>query len=379
MNECVALVVNAGSSSLKTATANASGVMARHVVERLDGSIGGYETALVESIEGLGMGDTIPSVIGHRIVHGGTRFTGPTRIDDSTIAGIASLVPLAPLHQPPGLAAVAASQRRFPGTPQVACFDTAFHSTMPIVNSRFAIPRAMHDAGVRRYGFHGLSYEYIIGELGRLRPELAEAKVVIAHLGAGASLCGLFRGRSVATTMGMTPLDGIPMSTRPGQLDPGIVLHLLRTGRPSSDGTVDPLTVAQLDDLLNHSCGLLGLSGISGDVRDLLASPQPAAAEALEYFASAVARAIAGLTSDLGGLDAVVFTAGIGEHAAPVRAEIMRRLHWLGVEPDAAANERHDLVLTTDRSTVKALRIPTDEAAVIAAHALTSLSSEENP
>ena len=370
MNDSVALVVNAGSSSLKTATANAQGILARHTVERIDGSIHGYEMALAESIGALGLGDTIPRVIGHRIVHGGTRFSTPTLITDRSITDMTALVELAPLHQPPGLAAITAAQQRFPGVPQIACFDTAFHTTMPTVNTRFAIPRTLHDAGIRRYGFHGLSYQFVSGELRRVRPDLADGRVVIAHLGSGASLCGLRGGQSVATTMGMTPLDGVPMSTRPGQIDPGVLLHLLRTGRPQPDGTTDPMTAKQLDDLLNHGCGLLGLSGISGDVRDLLASGERTAAEALEYFAAAVARSIAGLASDLGGLDTLVFTAGIGEHAAPVRSAIMDRLDWVGVISDAAANMRNDLVLSDASSRVTVLRVPTDEAAVIAAHAL---------
>jgi acetate kinase len=373
MNDPVALVINAGSSSLKAAVADRSGVSARHTVERLDGSPPGYERAIDECLLAFGLTGE-PAVIGHRIVHGGSRFGQPVRIDADSIAAFSALVPLAPLHQPPGLAAVAAARRRFPSIPQVACFDTAFHATMPAVNTRFAIPRELHDSGVRRYGFHGLSYEYLTRELRKSHPDVADKRVVIAHLGSGASLCGVVAGRSVATTMGMTPLDGVPMGSRPGRIDPGVLVHLLRT--PTGART-EPFTLAQLDDLLNHGCGLTGLSGGTADVRDLEASREPAAAEALECFAAAVAREIAGLCADIGGLDAVVFSAGIGEHSARVRADVMKRLAFLGVDPDPAANDRNDTMLHMPSSRVAVLRIPTDEAAVIAVHALQFLVPRE--
>ena len=373
-----ALVINAGSSSLKVALATRDGVVARHTIERVDGPAA-LEDGFAACIEALGIVRNPPEVVGHRIVHGGSAFTHPVRVDDEVVAAIDGLTPLAPLHQPPGLAALHEARRRFPDAPHVACFDTAFHATMPEASTRFALPRPLHDAGVRRYGFHGLSYEYVSGELRRSHPTLAAGRVVIAHLGAGASLCAMCDGRSVATTMGMTPLDGLPMATRPGRLDAGVLVHLLRTGVAVAGGAVTPLTLGQLDDLLNHRSGLLGMSGLSGDVRDLRGSADPAAREALDFFAAAIAREIAGISTDIGGLDAIVFTAGIGEHDAELRADVVGRLAWLGAGLDAGANSRHARELHSADSDVAVLCIATDEAAVIAAHALEFSTYPEEP
>jgi acetate kinase len=297
---------------------------------------------------------------GHRVVHGGAAYARPVRVDEKVLADLEALVPVSPLHQPHNLAAIRALKRLRPALTQVACFDTAFHRSMPELAQRFALPRAWLEQGIRRYGFHGLSYEYIAGVLPEHLGRGADGKVVVAHLGNGASLCAMEGRRSRETTMSFTPLDGIPMGTRCGALDPGVLLYLMRERGLGLD---------ELDDLLRHRSGLLGLSGVSFDVRELLASADPHAAEALELFTYRVAMGIGGLATALGGLDALVFTAGIGEHAAPVRAAICRRLAWLGLELDEAANTVHGARITLPASRVSAWVIPTDEEAVIARHA----------
>jgi acetate kinase len=299
--------------------------------------------------------------VGHRIVHGGTAFRRPTRLDEAALRRLDALVPLAPLHQPHNLAAIRAIAAVRPGLPQVGCFDTAFHHTMPEVAWRLALPRGFADEGVRRYGFHGLSYEYVAGELRRLAPELD--RVVVAHLGNGASLCALKAGKSVETTMSFTPLDGLVMGTRCGALDPGAVLYLFRRG----------MKAGKIEDLLYHRSGLLGVSGIASDMRTLLASPAPEAKEAITLFVYRVACETAALAAALGGIDGLVFTAGIGEHAPSVRAAVALRLAWLGLELDAAANARGDRRISTPASRVAALVVPTDEQLVIARHTLATL------
>ncbi len=296
---------------------------------------------------------------GHRVVHGGAKYARPVRVDEQVLADLEALVPLSPLHQPHNLTAIRAVARLRPGLPQVACFDTAFHRSLPEVAQRFALPRAWLDQGIRRYGFHGLSYEYIAGVLPEHLGSAADGKVVVAHLGNGASLCAMSGRQSRETTMSFTPLDGIPMGTRCGALDPGVLLYLMRE---------QGLGLDALDDLLHHRSGLLGLSGVSFDVRELLASEDPHAAEALELFAYRIAMNIGSLATALGGLDALVFTAGIGEHAAPVRADICRRLAWLGLELDQTANAGHGPRISTPASPVSAWVIPTDEEAIIARH-----------
>ena len=309
-------------------------------------------------------GDARVAAVGHRVVHGGPDRGAPAVLDDAEVAALAELNPLAPLHQPHNLAAIAAARRAFPEAVQVACFDTAFHRGRPFEAEAFAVPRAYFDRGVRRYGFHGLSYDFIAGELARTRPELAAGRVVVAHLGAGASMCAMRDGRSVDTTMGLSALDGLPMGTRCGQLDPGVVLWLLET---------EGMDAAGIGDLLYRKSGLLGLSGVSSDMRELEASDAREAAEAIGHFCFRIRREIGGLAASLGGLDALVFTAGIGEHSARIRAEVCGGLGWLGVEIDAEANARHAADISASGAPVKVLVMPTDEEAVIARAALRAL------
>ncbi|HEU0217746.1 MAG TPA: acetate/propionate family kinase [Stellaceae bacterium] len=300
------------------------------------------------------------AALGHRVVHGGMHHSRPARVTPELLDELEALVPLAPLHEPHNLAPIRMAMRLNPDLPQIACFDTAFHRTMPEVNQAFALPYALYDEGIRRYGFHGLSYEYIASVLPNIAPEIARGRVVVAHLGNGSSACALKAGKSVATTMGFTALDGLPMGTRCGALDPGIVLHLLQQKGLSADA---------VNELLYRKSGMLGVSGISSDFRELLASPEPRARFAVELFCHNVARHVASLAATLGGLDAVIFTAGVGENAAPVRAGICRACAWLGVEVDNAANERHGPRITTANSAVTAYVVKTDENLMIARHA----------
>ena len=297
---------------------------------------------------------------GHRVVHGGADYIHPVRVDAAMMADLETLIPLSPLHQPHNLAGIRALARLRPGLPQVACFDTAFHHTLPLVARHFALPRELGERGIRRYGFHGLSYEYIAGVLPDYLGAAAEGRVVVAHLGNGASLCAMRQRCSVETSMSFTPLDGIPMASRCGALDPGVLLYLLREAG---------MSLEQLDDLLHHRSGLLGVSGLSGDVRTLLASSDPHAAEALDLFAYRTSQAIASHAVALDGIDALVFTAGIGEHAAAVRAAICRHLAWLGLTLDEAANQGHGPRISHAHSRVSAWVIPTNEERAIARHA----------
>jgi acetate kinase len=307
------------------------------------------------------LGGQMPLAVGHRVVHGGTAFAAPTRIDDAVLTQLDALCPLAPLHQPHNLEAIRAIAALHPSLPQVACFDTAFHRGQPPVAQRFALPRALHDAGIRRYGFHGLSYEYIASALRERAPGIASGRVIAAHLGAGASLCAMLGGKSVDTTMGFTALDGLPMGTRCGALDPGVVLHLLSALRMGAQA---------IEDLLYHKSGLLGVSGIGSDMRELLASREPAAEEAVDLFAYRVSREIGALSASLGGLDGLVFTAGIGEHAPEIRRRVCERSRWLGIDLDLPANERGEECISTPRSRVSVWVIPTDEERMIARRAV---------
>jgi acetate kinase len=297
---------------------------------------------------------------GHRVVHGGTSFTAPVLIDDRVLAALDRLKPLAPLHQPHNLSAIRALAAIRPGLPQVACFDTAFHHTAAPVAMRFALPREFEASGVRRYGFHGLSYEYIADALKRIAPQIAQGRVIVAHLGNGASLCAMRAGKSIDTTMGFTALDGLPMGTRCGALDPGVVLYLLQERGFDAAG---------LEDLLYRRSGLLGVSGIGSDMRLLLASPDPRAAEAVALFVFRIVREIGALAASLGGCDGVVFTAGIGEHAAPIRRRVCEGAAWLGIALDPAANAAGGPRISRQRSRVSAWVIPTDEDLMIARHA----------
>lgn len=302
----------------------------------------------------------VVTAIGHRIVHGGLRFVDPVVVNADVIAAIEALTPLAPLHQPLGLGPVRAIAQARPDVRQVCCFDTAFHRGLAPPASRYAIPRHLEAKGIRRYGFHGLSYEFIAGQLRQTWPQLAAGRVIVAHLGSGASLCAMRDCQSVDTTMGFSTLDGLVMGSRPGSIDPGVLLHLLRT---------ENLSVDQLEHLLYHECGLLGVSGSSGDMAVLSQSIEPHAVEAVELFVFHVAREVAALTATLGGLDALVFTGGIGEHNHRVRQLIADRLAWLGVRIDPEANRSSAPLASPPDSPVTVLVLPTDEEAVIARHA----------
>lgn len=299
--------------------------------------------------------------VGHRVVHGGDHFSGPVAIDDDTLAAIAALVPLAPLHQPKSLRLINAIRHLRPRLLQSASFDTAFHRTQSDLVRRFAIPRQLFDQGVKRYGFHGLSYQFIMGRLAQQFPRLAHGKVVAAHLGSGASLAAFDAGRSRDSSMGFSTLDGIPMSTRCGALDAGVVLHLLQQQRMST---------GEIEDLLYTKSGLLGVSGISADSRELQASRRPEAREALELFTFRIAGEAARLAATLGGLDSLVFTAGIGEHQPHVRNAVCERLAWIGVDLDHQSNAINARVISSARSQVKVLVLPTDEEQILADEAV---------
>ncbi|GLS18521.1 acetate kinase [Labrys miyagiensis] len=301
---------------------------------------------------------------GHRVVHGGERFTAPVHIDDDSFKAISDLIPLAPLHQPQSVRLIQALRHLRPGLMQTASFDTAFHVTQEDLVRRFALPRALHDRGIKRYGFHGLSYKFIAGELERNFSGIAKGRVIVAHLGSGASLCALQDGISRDTSMSFSTLDGIPMATRCGTLDPGVLLHLLGQEKQN---------VAAVQDMLYHQSGLLGVSGISGDSRVLLESDRAEASEALGLFALRVGGEIARLAATLGGLDALVFTAGIGEHQPEIRAAICGRLAWLGVKVDGSANGGNAATISSPQSKIAALIIATDEEQVIADEAVSVL------
>jgi acetate kinase len=302
--------------------------------------------------------------IGHRVVHGGTQFSAPVRVNKEIVEALAKLAPLAPLHQPHNLAPIVAIAETAPQIPQVACFDTAFHHTQPRLAKLFALPRKFTDAGVLRYGFHGLSYEYITSQFEKIAPELVDARVVIAHLGNGASLCAVHRGRSVASTMGFTAVDGLVMGTRCGAIDPGVLLYLM-----DNYG----MDARAIENLIYRQSGLLGVSGVSSDMRKLRAATEPAAAEAIALFVYRIAREIGSLAAALGGLDAVVFTGGIGENDRATRAEVVRLGAWLGLELDDARNQAGSGRISSDKSRVSVWVIPTDEERMMARHTGTVL------
>ena len=300
------------------------------------------------------------AALGHRVVHGGLHHSRPARVTSELLAELEALVPLAPLHEPHNLVPIKMAMTLNPDLPQLACFDTAFHRTAPEVEQAFALPYALYEEGVRRYGFHGLSYEYIASVLPQHAPEIAEGRVVVLHLGNGCSACALKAGASIATTMGFTALDGLPMGTRCGALDAGVVLHLIQQKGMGAEALVD---------LLYRRSGMLGLSGVSSDFRELLASAEPRARFAIDVFCYCTARWIGSLAAALGGLDGVVFTAGVGENAAPIRSAICRACGWLGLEFDEAANSEHRTRISTPKSRVAAYVIKTDENLMIARHA----------
>ena len=306
------------------------------------------------------LGDQRLAALGHRVVHGGLRHSRPARVTAGLLAELEALVPLAPLHEPHNLAPIKMAMTLNSDLPQVACFDTAFHRTAPEVEQAFALPYSYYEDGIRRYGFHGLSYEYIASVLPDRAPKIATGRVVVAHLGNGCSACAMLNRVSIATTMGFTALDGLPMGTRCGELDAGVVLYLIQQKRMSPD---------ELVDLLYKRSGMLGLSGISSDFRELLASDNPRARFAVDVFCNRVARHIASLAAALGGLDGVVFTAGVGENAAPIRSAICRACAWLGLELDEGANKEHSKRISTPNSRVGAYVIKTDENLMIARYA----------
>lgn len=303
--------------------------------------------------------------VGHRVVHGGVNFAAPVRLDAQVIAALAALTPLAPLHQPHNLAAIEAIAEAAPQLPQVACFDTAFHRTQPELAELFGLPSRFAEEGVRRYGFHGLSYEYVAGRLAEIAPDLHQGRTIVAHLGSGASLCALKGGKSVATTMGFTGLDGLVMGTRCGALDPGVVIHLM---------DAYGMDARAIEALVYRQSGLLGLSGVSSDMRDLRASAEPAAAKAIALFGYRVVREIGSLAAALGGLDGLVFTAGIGENDPAARAEVCDGCAWLGVRLDPARNVRGVGRISADGSAVDVWVVPTDEEGMIARHTVAVLS-----
>jgi acetate kinase len=387
------LVINAGSSSLKFQIFEIDGgELRRRVRGQMDG-IGvrprlkateatgavlvdrAFEPAAVPDLPAAiaetrsmlrGLPDVSLAAIGHRVVHGGPDFDRAVLIDEPILQRLAALQSLAPLHQPNNLAPIRLAMEIDPAVPQVACFDTAFHRGHPAVAETYAIPRALHDEGIRRYGFHGLSYAYVAERLRTVAPAVADGRVVVAHLGSGASMCALSGGRSIESTMGFTALDGLPMGTRPGQLDPGVVLHLI-----AQKG----MTAEAVSTLLYKECGLKGLSGISNDVRDLVASDDPRAAFAIDCFVHRSALNAGMLAAALGGLDAFVFTAGIGENSPAIRARLTERLGWLGAELDPVANAEGRTVISTPDSRVSVLVVPTDEELMIARQTLDLLSA----
>jgi acetate kinase len=383
-------VINAGSSSLKFSFYEGE---QRLLTGQVDG-IGVHPKASASGPDGepiappelVGRPATVPSellpaiipwargqlserrlaALGHRVVHGGMHYSRPARVTPELLAELEALVPLAPLHEPHNLAPIKLALQLNPDLPQVACFDTAFHRTAPEVEQAFALPYSLYEEGLRRYGFHGLSYEYIASVLPERAPDIAGGRVVVAHLGNGCSACALSNRVSVATTMGFTALDGLPMGTRCGELDPGVVLHLIQQKNMTSDALVD---------LLYRRSGMLGVSGVSSDFRELLASAEPRARFAVELFCYRVARHIASLAAAMGGLDGIVFTAGVGENAASVRAAICRNCAWLGLDLDETANSEHYERISTSASRVKAYVIRTDENLMIARHARAALQS----
>jgi len=392
-----ALVLNAGSSSLKfcvyrrpsgeqwglaargqidgigtsTRISAKAGDGASLVDAALDGSVKDGRAALESLAEWLRAryaGSRVLGV-GHRVVHGGAKYAGPCVVTSAVVEDLRALIPLAPLHQPYNLACIEAVSERMPAVPQVACFDTSFHRGQTAVAELVPLPKTIRDTGLQRYGFHGLSYEYIASVLPDVAPDVAEGRVIVAHLGSGASLCALARRRSVESTLGFTALDGLCMGTRPGAIDPGVILHLFQTLRLSAD---------DVERMLYKQSGLLGISGISSDMRVLIGNPDPAARLAVDYFVHQVVKQVGALTAVLGGVDALVFTAGIGEHSAEIRRRICERLGWLGVTLDATANAGHGPRVTTADSRVSAWVIPTDEERMIARHMAALLGIAES-
>jgi acetate kinase len=385
------LVVNAGSSSVKfqVFAVDGDGRLSRQIKGQMDGigsrprlrATGANGETLAERaypIEGVAdvpaalqvaadwlrdEREIAPLAVGHRVVHGGPDYDKPVLIDHSVVTRLDRYSALAPLHQPHNLAPIRTLLANAPSLPQVACFDTAFHRAHDDLADCYAIPRHFHEEGVRRYGFHGLSYEYIAKTLPKVAPEIATGRVIVAHLGSGASMCALYGGRSIESTMGFTALDGLPMGTRPGQIDPGVILYLI---------AVKGMSPAQVQNFLYRDCGLKGLSGVSNDMRELQASDDPNASFAVEYFIYRAALNVGMLAAALQGIDGFVFTAGIGENSESLRARIAERLGWLGVALDPVQNARHAPMISRPNTTPVHI-VPTDEELMIAQHTLALL------
>ncbi|NIY73785.1 acetate/propionate family kinase [Marivivens donghaensis] len=373
------LTLNAGSSSLKFSvyqmegdtplvtgkvdSIGPNGVLslktANGAITPADGSLVNHSDALATVLKSLKLTleDREIAVVGHRVVHGGLNYDKPALINETLIEELTALEPFAPLHQPHNLAGIRAAQAAFPQAAQVACFDTAFHRHHPYVNDTFALPRSYYDKGVRRYGFHGLSYDYISRKLAEVAPTLAAGRVAIAHLGNGASMCAVHNGKSVASTMGFSALDGLPMGTRCGQLDAGVVLYLMQQEGMSAD---------EIETMLYTRSGLLGLSGISNDMRTLERSDAPEAAQAIDYFIFRAQREVGAMAAAMGGIDALVFSGGIGENSATIRARICERMAWMGIEIDHSRNDDNAQVISSEMARTTVMVIPTNEELVIA-------------
>lgn len=392
------LVVNAGSSSIKFQifAIEGEGKLRRQLKGQMDGigscprlRASGEEgeplvdrTYPIEAVSDLPAGMAIardwlrdelrivPTAVGHRVVHGGPDYDRPVFIDRGVVSRLERFVTLAPLHQPHNLAPIRSLLANLPTLPQVACFDTAFHRSHGTLADHYAIPHQLYAEGVRRYGFHGLSYEYIARALPQLAPDVAKGRVIVAHLGSGASMCALKDGRSVESTMGFTALDGLPMGTRPGQIDPGVVLYLL---------TEKGMSASSLQNFLYRDCGLKGLSGISNDMRELEASEDPYAILAVDYFVYRIGLNAGMLAAALQGIDAFVFTAGIGENSVRIRELIAERLAWLGVTLDPVENSRHARLISRSDSRIPVYVVPTDEELMIAQHTLSLLMNRPSP
>jgi acetate kinase len=386
------LVVNAGSSSVKFQifSIEGEGTLRRQIKGQIDG-IGSRPRLRASGANGDPMADRAypieavadvpaamglagewlreelrihPIAVGHRVVHGGPDYGRPVLIDHGVVTRLERFVSLAPLHQPHNLAPIRSVLANFPTLPQVACFDTAFHRTHDAVADHYAIPHQLHAEGVRRYGFHGLSYEYIAKTLPQIAPDIAKRRVIVAHLGSGASMCAIKNGQSVESTMGFTALDGLPMGTRPGQIDPGVVLYLM-----SEKG----MSASDVQNFLYRDCGLKGLSGVSNDMRELEKSADPKAKLAIDYFVYRIGLSAGMLAAALQGLDAFVFTAGIGENSATIRARVVAQLGWLGVTLDQAGNASHARLVSRSDSLIPVYVVPTDEELMIAQHTLSLL------
>ncbi|MGY3534924.1 acetate/propionate family kinase [Bradyrhizobium sp. USDA 4452] len=392
------LVVNAGSSSVKfqVFAVEGAGRLRRQLKGQMDG-IGSRprlrasgssgepaadraypietvaDVPAAMSVAGAWLRDELnikPVAVGHRVVHGGPDHARPVLIDPAVVTRLERYAPLAPLHQPHNLAPIKSLLTNFPGLPQVACFDTAFHRDHHPLADHYAVPHALYDEGIRRYGFHGLSYEYVSKRLPQVAPEIAGGRIIVAHLGSGASMCAIKAGKSVESTMGFTALDGLAMGTRPGQIDPGVVLYMI---------ALKGMSVSQVQDFLYRDCGLKGLSGVSNDMRELEASADPRAAFAIDYFVYRIGLNAGMLAAAMEGLDGFVFTAGIGENSASIRGRVAERLAWLGAALDPVENAKHATRISRSGSRIPVYVVPTDEELMIAQHTLTLLMNQQSP